>query len=38
MRILAPIALPGHYFKSTNHSGKAENPLASPPLPRHLSL
>lgn len=37
MRILAPIALPRHYFKSINHFEKAENPLASPPLPRHIS-
>lgn len=37
MRILAPIALPEHYFKSNNHFEKAESPLASPPLPRHIS-
>lgn len=27
MRILVPITLPGHYFKSINHFEKAENPL-----------
>lgn len=37
MRILAPIALPEHYFKSINHFEKAESPLASPPLARHIS-
>lgn len=37
MRILVPIALPGHRFKSINHFEKPENPLTSLLLPRHIS-